>query len=64
MELLEVASRLTPSNHSRHERTEEEEQIRRGQAAQSRIQRGQVSRARQELTGAGTCCSKERGHIG
>ena len=34
-------------------RTKEEEQIRQGQAAQkSRIQRGQVSRARQELTGA------------
>ena len=51
-ELLEIASRFTPSSHSRHERTEEEEQMRRAQAAHSRIQRGQVSRARQELTGA------------
>ena len=52
MELLEAASRFNPSSHSRHERTEEEEQMRRAQAAQSPIQRGQVSRARQELTGA------------
>ena len=51
-ELLETAARFIPSSHSRHERTEEEEQMRRAQAAQSRIQRGQVSRARQELTGA------------
>ena len=50
MELLEVAFNL--SSLSRHERTEEEQQIRRAQAARSRIQRGQVSRARQELTGA------------
>ena len=52
MELLEVASRFTLSSYSRRARSEEEEQIRRGQAAQSRIQRDQVSRARQELTGA------------
>ena len=51
MELLEAASRFTPSTHSRHPCTEEE-QMRRGQAAQSRIRQGQVSRARQELTGA------------
>ena len=39
------------SVHRLNERTEEEEQIRQGQAAQSRIQRGHVSRA-SELTGA------------
>ena len=34
------------------DRTEEEEQKRRGVAVQNRVQRGQVSRAREELTGA------------
>ena len=34
------------------ERREAEERERRGKAAQARVQRGQVSRARQELTGA------------
>ena len=33
-------------------RSETEDQVRRGQAALSRVRRGQLSRARQELTGA------------
>ena len=40
------------TQHHQSERSEEDECERRGKAAQARVQRGQVSRARQELVGA------------
>ena len=52
IQLLDAASAFSPARPRQTTITAEEEQKRRGQAAQSRIQRGQVSRARQELTGA------------
>ena len=51
--LIEAALRDSPAqSRGRPERREAEERERRGKAAQARVQRGQVSRARQELTGA------------
>ena len=49
--LLNAASAFAPAR-PRQPGTAEEEWKRRGEAAQSRVQRGQVSRARQELIGA------------
>ena len=51
--LREEALRNTPAHsRGRPERSDAEESERRGKAAQARVQRRQVSRARQELTGA------------
>ena len=52
IQLLDAASAFTPARPRQTTLTAEEEQKRRGLVVQSRIQRGQVSRARQELTGA------------
>ena len=52
IQLLDAASAFTPARPRQTTITAEEEQKRRGLVVQSRIQRGQVSRARQELTGA------------
>ena len=51
------------SHRFRERQVDEEEQMRRAQAAQNRIQRGQVSRARQELTGA-ALAPKNRATLG
>ena len=51
--LIEAALRDSPAqSRARPERSDTEERERRAKAAQARVQRGQVSRARQELTGA------------
>ena len=51
--LIEAALQDSPAqSRARPERSDTEERERRGKAAQARVQRGQVSRARQELTGA------------
>ena len=51
--LIEAALRDSPAqSRARPERSDTEERERRGKVAQARVQRGQVSRARQELTGA------------
>ena len=52
VELLEAAVAFIPGVRHRTQCTEEEDMIRRGEAAQSRVERGQVSRARHELVGA------------
>ena len=51
-ELVVEATQHQVSQAPRGERTEEADREHRGKAAQARVQRGQVSRARQELTGA------------
>ena len=51
VELFEAVSPFTPCVRHRTQCTEEEDMIRRGPAAQSWVERGQVSRARHELTG-------------
>ena len=51
--LIEAALRDSPAqSRARPERSDTEERELRGKAAQARVQRGQVPRARQELTGA------------
>ena len=52
VQLLEAASEFEQAVRRSSQCTEEEQMVRRGQAAQSRVERGQVSRARHELTGA------------
>ena len=52
LELLDEARTNTQGNRPRVTKSDSEESGRRGRAAQSRVQRGQVSKARQELTGA------------
>ena len=50
--LIEAGLRDSPAqSRARPERSDTEERERRGKAVQARVQRGQVSRARQELTG-------------
>ena len=51
-ELIHHARQSTAARPAAREFPEEEDRQRRGKAAQSRVQQGQVSRARQELTGA------------
>ena len=51
-ELVVEATQHQVSHIPRRERTEEADRQHRGKAAQACVQRGQVSRARQELTGA------------
>ena len=51
-ELLEDAQSQVPVRPGRNPQDQTQENARRGRAAQSRLERGQVSRARQELTGA------------
>ena len=52
IELLQAASETEAQpRHTTVVRSETEDQVRRGQAALSRVRRGQLSRARQELTG-------------
>ena len=43
VELLQAASEFAQVAWRKSQRTEEEERVRRGQAAQSRVERGQVS---------------------
>ena len=58
--LMEAASLNSPAQpRGRPERSDVEESERRGQAAQARVKRGQVSRARQELTGAALAPTNE-----
>ena len=52
VQLLEAAFDFEQAVRRSSQCTEEEQMVRRGQAAQSRVERGQVSRARHELTGA------------
>ena len=53
IELLQAASETeVQPRHTTVVRSETEDQVRRGQAALCRVRRGQLSRARQELTGA------------
>ena len=51
-ELLEDAQSHVPVRPRSNPQDQTQENVRRGRAAQSRVERGQVSRARQELTGA------------
>ena len=51
-ELLEDAQSHVPVRPGSNPQDQTQENARRGRAAQSRVERGQVSRARQELTGA------------
>ena len=51
-ELLEDAQNHVPVRAGSNPQDQTRENARRGRAAQSRVERGQVSRARQELTGA------------
>ena len=51
-ELVLEATQQGVSHASRCERSAEADRAHRGKAAEARVQRGQVSRARQELTGA------------
>ena len=52
IELFQAASETEAPRHTTVVRSETEDQVRKGQAALSRVRRGQLSRARQELTGA------------
>ena len=51
-EMLQDASQMIVKPHLETSSNEMEEAVRKGRAALNRVQRGQVSRARQELTGA------------
>ena len=51
-QLIHQACAVPRERSTHRDMTEEEEHARRGKAAQNRVQMGQVSRARQELTGA------------